>query len=134
MCRPTSWSCGAGWRANACCGRCSASSTRSATWSSDLNAFTSDDMTGYFINVPANKLELWCWMESERLLRPVFREFYSERDVVFRSECLHERRHDRLLHQCAGQQAGAVVLDGERTPAAAGVPRVLLGARRGLPI
>jgi predicted Zn-dependent peptidase len=23
------------------------------------------------------------WMESERLLRPVFREFYSERDVVF---------------------------------------------------
>lgn len=50
---------------------------------SGMNAFTSDDMTGYFINVPANKLELWCWMESERLLRPVFREFYSERDVVF---------------------------------------------------
>jgi predicted Zn-dependent peptidase len=40
-------------------------------------------MTAYFINVPANKLELWMWMESERLLRPVFREFYAERDVVF---------------------------------------------------
>src|SRR5262245_37986973 len=40
-------------------------------------------MTGYFINVPANKLELWMWMESERLLHPVFREFYAERDVVF---------------------------------------------------
>ncbi len=50
---------------------------------SGMNAFTTEDMTGYFINVPANKLELWCWMESERLLRPVFREFYSERDVVF---------------------------------------------------
>lgn len=50
---------------------------------SGMNAFTSEDMTGYFINVPANKLELWCWMESERLLRPVFREFYAERDVVF---------------------------------------------------
>lgn len=48
-----------------------------------MNAFTSDDMTAYFINVPANKLELWMWMESERLLRPVFREFYAERDVVF---------------------------------------------------
>src|SRR5262249_21259150 len=48
-----------------------------------MNAFTSDDMTGYFITVPANKLELWMWMESERLLRPVFREFYAERDVVF---------------------------------------------------
>jgi len=50
---------------------------------SGMNAFTSEDMTGYFINVPANKLELWCWMESERLLRPVFREFYAERDVVY---------------------------------------------------
>jgi len=48
-----------------------------------MNAFTSDDMTAYFINVPANKLELWMWMESDRLLRPVFREFYAERDVVF---------------------------------------------------
>jgi len=50
---------------------------------SGMNAFTSYDLTGYFITVPANKLELWCWMESERLLRPVFREFYAERDVVF---------------------------------------------------
>ena len=50
---------------------------------SGMNAFTSNDMTGYFITVPSNKLELWAWMESERLLRPVFREFYAERDVVF---------------------------------------------------
>lgn len=50
---------------------------------SGMNAFTSEDMTGYFITVPANKLELWMWMESERLFRPVFREFYAERDVVF---------------------------------------------------
>jgi predicted Zn-dependent peptidase len=48
-----------------------------------MNAFTSEDMTAYFINVPANKLELWMWMESERILHPVFREFYAERDVVF---------------------------------------------------
>ena len=46
---------------------------------SGMNAFTSQDMTAYHINVPANKLELWMWMESERLLHPVFREFYSER-------------------------------------------------------
>ena len=50
---------------------------------SGMNAFTSEDMTAYFITVPANKLELWCWMESERLWRPVFREFYAERDVVY---------------------------------------------------
>ena len=50
---------------------------------SSMNAFTTEDLTAYFVNVPANKLELWMWMESERLLHPVFREFYAERDVVF---------------------------------------------------
>jgi predicted Zn-dependent peptidase len=48
-----------------------------------MNAYTSMDMTAYFITVPANKLELWMWMESERILQPIFREFYAERDVVF---------------------------------------------------
>ena len=49
---------------------------------SGLNAGTSEDQTFYFVTVPRNKLELWFWMESDRLLDPVFREFYSERDVV----------------------------------------------------
>jgi predicted Zn-dependent peptidase len=48
-----------------------------------LNAFTSEDQTAYFVRVPKNRLELWAWLESDRLLNPVFREFYSERDVVF---------------------------------------------------
>jgi predicted Zn-dependent peptidase len=47
-----------------------------------LNAGTNTDATVYFIDVPANRLELWFWMESDRLLNAVFREFYSERDVV----------------------------------------------------
>ena len=50
---------------------------------SGMNAFTTDDLTAYFVTVPANKLELWRCMESERILHPVFREFYAERDVVF---------------------------------------------------
>ncbi len=49
---------------------------------SGLNAGTNSDATVYFIDVPSNKLELWFWMESDRLLNAVFREFYSERDVV----------------------------------------------------
>ena len=56
---------------------------------SRMNAFTNRDMTVYFITVPANKLELWFWMESDRLAHPVFREFYTERDVV------HEERRLR---------------------------------------
>jgi len=55
----------------------------SGAGASGMNAFTSEDMTAYFVTVPANKLELFLWMESERLLHPVFREFYAERDVVF---------------------------------------------------
>ncbi|MGC8916101.1 MAG: M16 family metallopeptidase [Thermoanaerobaculum sp.] len=49
---------------------------------SGLNAFTTEDQTVYFVTVPTNKLELWFWLESDRLANPVFREFYSERDVV----------------------------------------------------
>jgi predicted Zn-dependent peptidase len=56
---------------------------------SGMNAFTSNDITCYFITVPSNKLELWAWMESDRLNGSVFREFYSERDVV------HEERRLR---------------------------------------
>lgn len=47
-----------------------------------LNAFTSDDMTAYFVRLPKNKIELYMWLESDRFAHPVFREFYSERDVV----------------------------------------------------
>ncbi len=50
---------------------------------SGMNASTNTDLTQYFVTVPKNRLELWFWMESDRLSAPVFREFYSERDVVF---------------------------------------------------
>ena len=44
-----------------------------------LNATTSADATSYFYSLPANKLELWMSLESERFLEPVFREFYKEK-------------------------------------------------------
>lgn len=47
-----------------------------------FNAFTGKDLTTYLINLPANKLELWAAIESDRLQNAVFREFYTERDVV----------------------------------------------------
>lgn len=47
-----------------------------------LNAFTSYDMTGYFVRLPKNKIELYMWLESDRFRKPVFREFYAERNVV----------------------------------------------------
>ena len=52
-----------------------------------MNASTSSDQTVYFYSLPANKTELWAYLESSRFLDPVFREFYKERDVV-----MEERR------------------------------------------
>lgn len=52
-----------------------------------LNAATSSDGTFYICNIPANKLELWAFIESDRMKNRVLREFYSERDVV-----MEERR------------------------------------------
>lgn len=52
-----------------------------------LNATTSTEATSYFYSFPANKLELWMSLESERFLEPVFREFYKEKEVI-----LEERR------------------------------------------
>ena len=47
-----------------------------------LNASTGPDTTQYFVMLPANRLELWFLIESERFKDLVFREFYSERDVI----------------------------------------------------
>jgi predicted Zn-dependent peptidase len=52
-----------------------------------MNAFTSYDETAYMYSMPANQIELWAALESDRMLHPVMREFYKERNVV-----MEERR------------------------------------------
>jgi predicted Zn-dependent peptidase len=52
-----------------------------------LNASTNDDNTDYHYSFPQNRLELWAYLESERFIHPVMREFYKERNVV-----IEERR------------------------------------------
>jgi predicted Zn-dependent peptidase len=47
-----------------------------------INASTSEDSTQYFWSMPSNRLELWAYLESQRIAHPVQREFYKERDVV----------------------------------------------------
>jgi predicted Zn-dependent peptidase len=51
------------------------------------NATTDKEFTKYFVDLPRSAFEFWCKMESDRLIRPVMRQFYQERDVV-----LEERR------------------------------------------
>lgn len=52
-----------------------------------LNATTTSESTIYYVELPANRTELWFALEADRMRNPVFREFYAERDVV-----LEERR------------------------------------------
>jgi predicted Zn-dependent peptidase len=53
----------------------------------DLNASTGQDVTTYKVSLPANRIELWARIEADRMMNPVLREFYTERDVV-----IEERR------------------------------------------
>ncbi len=52
-----------------------------------VNAETASDATEYFWSMPANRLQLWAYMESDRIANPVPRQFYKERSVV-----MEERR------------------------------------------
>jgi predicted Zn-dependent peptidase len=63
----------------------------------NLNAWTSDDMTAYYVTLPKNKIELFYWIESDRMRDPVLREFDSERDVVA------EERRMRVDNRPAGR-------------------------------
>lgn len=62
----------------------------SAEGAQGLNATTSYEATRYFVELPANRIELWFALESDRMRNPVFREFFTELDVV------REERRTRL--------------------------------------
>src|SRR5271157_3203566 len=65
----------------------------SGSGGTNLNAWTADDMTAYIVTLPKNKIELFYWIESDRMQNPVLREFYSERDVVAEERRM---RHDNM--------------------------------------
>ena len=66
-----------------------------------LNASTGYDMTSYHVNLPANKIELWARIEADRWANPVFREFYSERNVVCeeRRQTIESKPERKLMEQ-----------------------------------
>lgn len=57
-----------------------------------LNASTSQETTGYYVTLPSNKVELQMLMESDRMMNAVFREFYSEKDVIMEERRLSENQ------------------------------------------
>jgi predicted Zn-dependent peptidase len=57
-----------------------------------LNASTSNEVTGYYVTLPSNKIELQMLLEADRMQNAYFREFYSEKDVVMEERRLSENR------------------------------------------
>jgi predicted Zn-dependent peptidase len=55
-----------------------------------INASTGQEMTQYYVTLPKNKIELYLALEADRMANPVFREFYSERDVVVEERRMSE--------------------------------------------
>jgi predicted Zn-dependent peptidase len=49
-------------------------------------------VTGYYVTLPSNKIELQMLLESDRIQNAYFREFYSEKDVVMEERRLSENR------------------------------------------
>lgn len=64
----------------------------------NLNASTSFDRTDYYINLPANELELALWIESERLMHAVI----DEAGVETQREVVKEERRGRYENQPYG--------------------------------
>src|SRR5215471_1182905 len=48
-----------------------------------LNAHTWHEETVYQVNLPANRLEQWAFIESERFQHPIFRLFQPELEIVY---------------------------------------------------
>jgi predicted Zn-dependent peptidase len=55
-----------------------------------LNASTGNEMTQYYVTLPKNNSELVMALEADRLVNPIFREFYSERDVLVEERRMSE--------------------------------------------
>ena len=69
-----------------------------------MNAFTNYDETGYMYSMPVNQFELWAALESDRMLHPVMRQFYKERNVVMEERRMRtdSRPTGRLVEQFLG--------------------------------
>ena len=64
-----------------------------------LNAFTSNEITAYQVDIPANRLEAWAAMESERFAHPVFRLFPGELETVYEEKNRSMDNAERILDE-----------------------------------
>jgi predicted Zn-dependent peptidase len=64
-----------------------------------INASTGQEITQYYVTLPKNKIELYLALEADRMVNPVFREFYSERDVIAEERRMSENRPGMFFNE-----------------------------------
>ncbi len=64
-----------------------------------LNAHTWHEETVYKVDLPANRLEQWARIESERFARPVFRLFHTELETVYEEKNRAIDNKHRLIYR-----------------------------------
>lgn len=64
---------------------------------SRINASTGKDRTNYMVDLPANRLEQWAMIESERFTNPVYRLFQPELEIVYEEKNRSLENKDRIL-------------------------------------
>ena len=67
------------------------------------NAYTTPDITNYWCKLPTNKLEVACWLESDRMISPAYRDqtIETQRQVVieeYKQTCLNKPYGDAWHH------------------------------------
>ena len=67
----------------------------SAIGASGTNAYTNHENTVYKANIPANQLENWTKIESERFSEPVLRLFHTELEAVYEEKNMSQDNHRR---------------------------------------
>ena len=81
----------------------------------NMNAHTWHEETVYQIDLPANRLEQWAVIESERFQKPVFRLFQPELEVVYEEKNRTLDNKDRLIYYATMEQLFKVHPYGQQT-------------------
>jgi len=71
----------------------------SAIGSTGTNAFTSNDYTMYVENIPANELENWAIVESDRFQNLVLRLFHTELETIYEEKNMSLTKDGRKVNE-----------------------------------
>ncbi len=69
----------------------------SAIGANGTNAYTSQDMTVYVEDIPANQIENWAKIEADRFKNPVIRGFHTELETIYEEKNMSLTRDSRKV-------------------------------------